>query len=189
MRIVEDDGSIDDDFPALDRNRKIEKFAFDAFAISLIHPENMLSNARSSLSGVIRSDATSRQSMAFDANQVQSTTVFLKVHLYSTIEVKQTTIIQMPSTLLLSAVFKKICEKRKYNESDYVMKMADNITDAPIDKTLMELGVSEFCVVKRYRGGAGDIFLTPKEKEATDDDLTYLGIDDYKNMFKVSSFF
>jgi hypothetical protein len=33
MRIVEDDGSIDDDFPALERTRRMQKFAFDQFAI------------------------------------------------------------------------------------------------------------------------------------------------------------
>eukprot|EP00833_Pecoramyces_ruminatium_P014273 jgi/Orpsp1_1/1188305/evm.model.d7180000063770.1 len=33
MRIVEDDGEIDEDFPALERARKIQKFAFDSFAI------------------------------------------------------------------------------------------------------------------------------------------------------------
>ncbi|KAI0224379.1 Component of a membrane-bound complex containing the Tor2p kinase [Massospora cicadina] len=33
MRIVEEDGTIDEDFPALERSRQIEKFAFDQFAL------------------------------------------------------------------------------------------------------------------------------------------------------------
>jgi len=33
LRIVEDDGVIDNDFPALERSRKIEKFSFDQFAL------------------------------------------------------------------------------------------------------------------------------------------------------------
>ena len=33
LRIVEDDGIIDNDFPALERSRKIEKFSFDQFAL------------------------------------------------------------------------------------------------------------------------------------------------------------
>ncbi|KAI9223176.1 stress-activated map kinase interacting protein 1-domain-containing protein [Blastocladiella britannica] len=33
MRIAEDDGEVDDDFPALDRTRPVDRFAFDAFAL------------------------------------------------------------------------------------------------------------------------------------------------------------
>ena len=38
IRIVEDDGEIDDDFPALDRSRKIGKYAFDQFALINLKP-------------------------------------------------------------------------------------------------------------------------------------------------------
>ncbi len=39
MRIVEDDGSIDDDFPALERTRRMQKFSFDQFAICQATPD------------------------------------------------------------------------------------------------------------------------------------------------------
>lgn len=44
MRIVEDDGSIDEDFPALERTRQIEKFAFDQFALCEVSPAQAKAN-------------------------------------------------------------------------------------------------------------------------------------------------
>ena len=38
IRIVEDDGEIDEDFPALERSRKIGKYAFDQFALINLKP-------------------------------------------------------------------------------------------------------------------------------------------------------
>src|SRR5688500_1625742 len=82
-----------------------------------------------------------------------ATTVFLKVHLYSTIEVKQTTTMPVASNIPLAEVFEQICRKRKYDPSKYVFKMADTKTDVPLDKTLDQLRVSELCILKRAGGG------------------------------------
>ena len=38
IRIVEDDGEIDEDFPELERSRKIGKYAFDQFALINLKP-------------------------------------------------------------------------------------------------------------------------------------------------------
>ncbi|KAK9768585.1 Component of a membrane-bound complex containing the Tor2p kinase [Basidiobolus ranarum] len=46
MRIVEDDGTIDEDFPALDRTRQISKFFFDQFAICEATPAQVKVNER-----------------------------------------------------------------------------------------------------------------------------------------------
>lgn len=35
LRIVEDDGSIDEDFPAIDRKRRLEKFSFKQYALCI----------------------------------------------------------------------------------------------------------------------------------------------------------
>jgi len=95
-----------------------------------------------------------------------ATTYFLRIHLYSTLEVKQTTTVQMPSNLLMSEVFAQICQKRKYDTKDYVLKMPDTKTDVPLDKTLAELKVQEFCVLKRDRGG-GKSFLKTAPKSSS----------------------
>lgn len=84
--------------------------------------------------------------------------VFLKVHLYSTLEVKQTTTMQMPLNIPMHEVFVRICQKRKYDPKDYILKMADTKTDVPLDQTLEQLKATEFCVLKRASGG-GFLFL------------------------------
>jgi hypothetical protein len=94
--------------------------------------------------------------------------VYLKVHLYSTAEVKQTTTIQASSGLLISDVFDIICKKRKFDHKDYVLKMADVKTDVDMNVKLGTLNATEFCVLKRVKGGggAGDVFL--RQHETTD---------------------
>lgn len=73
--------------------------------------------------------------------------------LLQTLEVKQTTTLQAPGNMLMSEVFETICKKRKYESKDYVLKMPDTKTDVAMDKTLDQLKVYEFCVLKRDRGG------------------------------------
>lgn len=91
-------------------------------------------------------------------------TIYLKIHLYSTLEVKQTTTLIANSDMLMSEVFLKICQKRKYDPKNYVFKMADTIKDVLMSKRLGDLKEVEYCVLKRDRGGAGDIFLRPADE-------------------------
>ena len=86
-------------------------------------------------------------------NSSASQILYIRVHLYSTIEVKQTTTLQLPGTTTLSEVFEQVCKKRKYEPKDYVLKMVDTKTDVPLDKTLSDLKTTEFCILKRDRGG------------------------------------
>jgi len=55
--------------------------------------------------------------------------------------------------MLLRDVFKSICQKRKYNINDYVLKMADTKSNVDLDKTLEQSKLEEICVLKRDRGG------------------------------------
>ncbi|KAJ3009370.1 hypothetical protein HKX48_008008 [Thoreauomyces humboldtii] len=184
MRIVEDDGTIDDDFPALERTRKISKFAFDSFALCEAPPDRV-----KQLDSSNRLTATSSTSLLSPTSPTSSnsaaTTVFLKVHLYSTIEVKQTTTMPVASNIPLAEVFEQICRKRKYDPSKYVFKMADTQTDVPLDKTLEQLRVSELCILKRAGGGAGDVFLRPPdEKVDIGDQPRFIEPDEYSSMYK-----
>lgn len=154
LRIVEDDGDIDDDFPALDRLRRIKKFAFDQYALVSTEPEDeepvqLMENRQA-----FETSATQiiNTSVAISPS-APTTSVFLKVHLYSTLEIKQTTTMQMPLNISMQEVFVRICQKRKYDTKDYILKMPDTKTDVPLDKTLEELKVTEFCVLKRSSGG------------------------------------
>ncbi|KAJ3156100.1 hypothetical protein HDU86_004068 [Geranomyces michiganensis] len=184
MRIVEDDGTIDDDFPALERTRKISKFAFDQFALVEASPDqvkqhdsNLRKAAASSVADLVSPSSSNASPTA--------TTVFLKVHLYSTIEVKQTTTMPVASNIPLAEIFESICRKRKYDPSKYVFKMADTQTDVPLDKTLDQLRVSELCILKRAGGGAGDVFLRPPdEKHDVEDQPRFIEPDEYTSMYK-----
>ncbi|KAG9033539.1 hypothetical protein FRB95_014718 [Tulasnella sp. JGI-2019a] len=44
LRIAEDDGEVDEDFPALDRTRPISKFSFDSFALCAANPTQVEQN-------------------------------------------------------------------------------------------------------------------------------------------------
>ncbi|KAI8925474.1 stress-activated map kinase interacting protein 1-domain-containing protein [Entophlyctis helioformis] len=179
LRIAEDDGSIDDDFPAVDRNRKIQKFGHDHFAICSAlpiddpapnpavsrGPQKAQTAQPEDVQPASASDASSPSGGQPPGSSPAAASIFLKIHLYSTLEVKQTTTMQMPLNIPMSEVFDRICRKRKYDSKDYVLKMADVKTDVPLDKTLEQLAATEFCVLKRASGGAGDVFLRPPDEE------------------------
>ncbi|KAI8900471.1 stress-activated map kinase interacting protein 1-domain-containing protein [Globomyces pollinis-pini] len=182
LRIV-DDGEIDEDFPALDPTRKIQKYALDQLALVPLVPLQPLSIQTESQEGQVESDTSANQAEQAISPSIPS--VFLKVHLYSTLEVKQTTIMQMPLNITMQEVFNRICTKRKYDSKDYILKMADTKTDVPLDKTLQALEAIEFCVLKRARGGAGDIFLRPPDEEETKEDEKFVFTsEDYRTMYK-----
>ncbi|TPX31118.1 hypothetical protein SmJEL517_g05450 [Synchytrium microbalum] len=188
LRIVEDDGSIDDDFPALERSRKIHKFAFDQFALCEASAEQVAAERTRRVAAIksasISSTAQSTPTSATSASSA-SQILYIRVHLYSTIEVKQTTTLQLPGTTVLSEVFEQVCKKRKYEPKDYVLKMVDTKTDVPLDKTLTDLKTTEFCILKRDRGGAGDIFLRPPDEVNTGDNQPQFMIsDEYTSMYK-----
>jgi len=187
MRIVEDDGEIDEDFPALERSRKIQKFAFDSFAICKASQAEVAKNlsVRNAKQAKTVTNVAKPAADVAVTGEAASKTYFIRVNLYSTLEVKQTTTQQFPSNMLLRDVFKSICQKRKYNINDYVLKMADTKTDVPLDKTLEQAKLQEICVLKRDRGGAGDIFLRPPdEKDQNNVDSIALGQDDYSSIYK-----
>ncbi|KAI8907823.1 stress-activated map kinase interacting protein 1-domain-containing protein [Gorgonomyces haynaldii] len=176
LRICEDDGEIDEDFPALDRVRRIQKFAFDQFALveTLAVDEEDFK-------------ATEKREESNLESNIVSASVFLKIHLYSTLEVKQTTTMQMPLNIPMSEVFDRICQKRKYDPKNYILKMADAKTDVPLEQTLEQLKATEFCVLKRSSGGAGDIFLRPNAETAEQEQEAknqFINPEEYRSIYK-----
>ncbi|KAJ3403176.1 hypothetical protein CcCBS67573_g07795 [Chytriomyces confervae] len=257
LRLVEDDGTIDDDFPALDRMSKMQRSNFDALALSLCTPSQVAVNQaarnarpsvskskpalQSTLSGGTPAATTGPTSprsgaMPFSVNAppsfgvpmgittsnhsafgnttslprgpngpplpplppgtggTQATNsgmhnsapnngmsnsagnmsggpparpqIFIKIHLYSTLEVKQTTTFAFQGSATMGEVFETICTRRKYDTENYVLKMADTKTDVALDRILEDMHSTEFCVLKKDRGGAGDIFLRPPGETA-----------------------
>jgi hypothetical protein len=72
------------------------------------------------------------------------------------LEVKQTTTISVTSDMKLKEVLEIVCKKRKVQVDDYKLKMPDTKTDVPLDKTIGQLQVNEFCLLKE-RGASGKI--------------------------------
>ncbi|KAJ3404199.1 hypothetical protein HDV05_007286 [Chytridiales sp. JEL 0842] len=191
MRIVEDDGTIDDDFPALERSRRMQKFSFDQFALCEASPEQVIANEATRKPNpklavpkpAVQAQGVMTQNPSSIPTAPSTAPILLKIHLYSTLEVRQTTTIMMQGHMLMSEVFDHICRKRKYDPKNYVLKMADTKTDAPMDQTLESLRAVEFCVLKRDRGGAGDIFLRPPE-EGEAGFFDQPRVEEYANIYK-----
>lgn len=193
LRIVEDDGDIDQDFPALVRVRKIQQFQFDQFAVCPANSTQAKVNeeaqkAAAAASALASAVGPSTGSSSTGSVQGKKPTYFIKVHLYSTLEVKQTTTVSLPGDMLLADVLVYCCRKRKIEPNDYTLKMADTKTDVPLDRTLESMGLTELCLLKKDRGpSAGDIFLRPPEElERDDDDFqqpAYIS-DEYTSVYK-----
>jgi hypothetical protein len=134
----------------LERGRKIQKYAFDQFAL-------VNAKAFEEVKQVAAEDTSGQAEETNSPSSAATQTVLLRVHLYSTLEIKQTTIMQMPTNLTMQEVFNRICSKRNYDQKLYILKMADTKTDVPLDKTLLQLDTIEFCVLKRASGGGNII--------------------------------
>lgn len=180
LRIVEDDGTIDEDFPALERSRKVQKFSFDAFAICLANPKAAKAADQPKVSAAAKSATVQTIKKQAGGNY------FIKVHLYSTLEVKQTTTVNLSGDMLLSEVLDICCKKRKIDSNDYTLKMADTKTDVPLDRTLESLGLEEICLLKKDRGpSAGDIFLRPPEETDQEEyEQPVYRSDEYTSVYK-----
>lgn len=158
IRIAEEDGTIDDDFPALDRSRQIHKFGYDSFALCNSIPfdeENTKNESIVPTETALENKSThsaTRESNLLDASQA----TFLKVHLYSTTEMRQTTTIHVPVHLKFKEIFDQLCLKYKYDPKDYVLKLIDGMVDVPLEKSLKEVDASECCIVKRGKSLGGN---------------------------------
>lgn len=155
VRIAEEDGTIDDDFPALDRSRQIHKFGYDSFALC-----NSISfdETNTKPESVAPTETISLKSSEREANLAvdSSEAVFLKVHLYSTTDMRQATKIHVPVHIKFKDIFQQLCLKYKYDPKEYVLKLIEGMIDIPLDKTLEELEVTECCIVKRNNSLGGN---------------------------------
>jgi hypothetical protein len=82
--------------------------------------------------------------------------IFLKVHLYSTLEVRHTTTINVPPDMVMSEVLEIVSRKRKITSKDYMLTLIDMKTEVSLDRNVESLqGVTELCLVKRNQGTSG----------------------------------
>ena len=150
----------------MDRSRQIHKFGYDNFALCCSVAFNDHLAKSQSISGKVpRNNESFSDQSHKEANSFidPSEAMFLKIHLYSTQDIHQTTTIHVPIHLTLGDVFNQLCIKYKYDRKEYVLKIFDKMIDAPLDKTLQQAGVSDCFIVKRGRGVILDVLLdTPR---------------------------
>ncbi|CAG8634092.1 13126_t:CDS:2, partial [Acaulospora morrowiae] len=177
MRIVEDDGEIDEDFPALERRQKISKFSFDQFALcqatpaqvkqneavstkarpqvkeSLVVPPSVntdgtIINSSSNIINLSDGPSMSGTSSTIDI----SNQIFLRIRLTLTPheEVSHTTTINVSSEMPFQEVLETICRKRKLDSSKYTFKIADTEKYINLGKTVESVGnANELALVEK----------------------------------------
>ncbi|PKY14011.1 hypothetical protein RhiirB3_425926 [Rhizophagus irregularis] len=185
MRIVEDDGEIDFDFPVPDRTREISKFATDQFALCKANPNQVKQNislsakSKPSPKEPLASPSIKSNGSTVNTNSAitSSTTVvssaidltnqiFLRIRLtpYSEVaEVAHTTTINVPADTHFYSVLDMVCRKRKLEPKDYTFKIADTSTYLDLEKTVESVGNSqELALVKKPSPPSSPT--TPKEQ-------------------------
>ncbi len=148
LKIADEDGDIDDDFPSVDKNRQISVFQFTCFGLVPLEKE-------------IAAKDTIKM-------------IFLRVHLYSTIDIRHTTTVKCDNSTLLSTIHETVCKKRQVSPELFILYLSDMKTPLDVTKNVGTLnGIIELVMLRKSAGvSAGDVFLTKKsEIEINTDDL------------------
>ncbi|KAJ3206184.1 hypothetical protein HDU82_004664 [Entophlyctis luteolus] len=103
--------------------------------------------------------------------------LFVKIHLYSTLEVKHTATLAFNAGTSMAEVFETVCLRRKYDKESYVLKMADTRTDVALDMLLEDMPALEF---------SGDIFFRPSHelKNTAERDHLDLSAEEISSMYR-----
>ncbi|KAG6829351.1 hypothetical protein H0H92_004717 [Tricholoma furcatifolium] len=179
MRIAEEDGEVDDDFPPPDRMGKISKFNADAYAVleatpaqaqqnqildSKIqrHPSRMtkkvekLSVPAASLapsSAILGTTLGSLPlSTSLGPSSSQGPPIFLRIQVADTADaVHIYTTIPVSAGMYMQEALELVCRKRKLaNPKDYALLLADKSILIPLDRTVASLqGKRDLLLIKR----------------------------------------
>ncbi|KAF9239245.1 stress-activated map kinase interacting protein 1-domain-containing protein [Melanogaster broomeanus] len=162
MRIAEDDGEVDEDFPPPDRTGKISKFNFDAFAIlaaspvqrksmCLLHPvwfpQSVPGPGTSALFGT-----TPILSSSLGPSSSHGPPIFLRIRVADTADaVHISTTIPVSAGMYMQEALELVCRKRKLaNPKDYALILNDLNMLVYLDRTVASLeGKRELTLVKR----------------------------------------
>ncbi|TXT13181.1 hypothetical protein VHUM_01582 [Vanrija humicola] len=172
LRIVEDDGEVDEDFPPLDREGQISRFGYAEFGIVRATESQKKQNAamqpliQRRPSRVISAPTAARPppieyldepplaSTARTAGLSSSNAmpVLLRIQVRAGADVRFTTTISVPSDMYIADLTEVLVERKHLQQpaSDWVLCLADLSFALPLDKTVASLeGKSELALVKR----------------------------------------
>ncbi|ORX33957.1 stress-activated map kinase interacting protein 1-domain-containing protein [Kockovaella imperatae] len=169
LRIVEDDGEVDEDFPPLDRDSRVSKFSYTQFAIVEATASQIKQNAAKAPliirrpSRIIRpqetkpppppppissspssSDAALSSSMmkgSIGLGSALSKTVLLRVRITASADVHFTTTISVPSDMYIADLTEVLWKRKRLQNpsSDWVLCLADLSLALPLDRTVASL--------------------------------------------------
>ncbi|KAJ1920773.1 Component of a membrane-bound complex containing the Tor2p kinase [Tieghemiomyces parasiticus] len=153
VRMVEDDGSIDEDFPVLDRTRQIAKFGADQFALCSVGgpagPSGVVRSvpvrtpsrgAAAALRGSpLRAAGTIGPRVGLHLPVAPGGNRLIKVHIHSTLESLRTTTMSMDASLTLSQILQRICSKWQLDSTQHILTTADTREPLDLQVTLHEM--------------------------------------------------
>ncbi|ORY84875.1 stress-activated map kinase interacting protein 1-domain-containing protein, partial [Protomyces lactucae-debilis] len=174
LRIVEDDGELDEDFPALDRTRPISKFSFDEFALVEATPAQMEEYKQSQGTSTPTKStrhahtpaehlpppdpaflspersshpgSSSLSSAKPGATLGQPTKSFAKTP--GTPD--QTTILNVTTETYLGDVLDQVCRRRNLDKYMYLLRLASANVIVPTDRTIESLqGRTELVLIRK----------------------------------------
>ncbi|KAG6849750.1 hypothetical protein H0H93_005548 [Arthromyces matolae] len=179
LRIAEEDGEVDDDFPPPDRTGKISKFNADAYAVleatpaqaqqnklldSKIqrHPSRVtkkaekLSTPAPTIAAPIASSAVLGSMLGSlplsTSLSSQGPPIFLRIRVADTADaVHISTTIPVSAGMYMQEALELVCRKRKLaNPKDYALLLADMSILIPLDRTVASLqGKKELLLIKK----------------------------------------
>ncbi|KAG4305789.1 hypothetical protein PORY_000699 [Pneumocystis oryctolagi] len=147
LRIVEENGELDNDFPALDRIRFLSKFGFDEFALVEATPEQFLENERlTPFSFKINTDhfnSQEKDNSLNDPSVVSSSSskektipktsesfIRLKILLYPRTRSLQNPMLYVTNETYIGNILDEICKMNNLDQTKFVLRTAE--TNAPL---------------------------------------------------------
>ncbi|CAG8496978.1 1415_t:CDS:2, partial [Cetraspora pellucida] len=177
IRMVEDDGEIDEDFPALERTQKIVKFSFEQFALCEATSAQVKQNEAASnklrastyketTATPIKENGTTETTL--ENGGIMNTTtpkggtvdltnqIFLRVRvtLNPSEEVAHTTTVTAQANEPFQKVLESVCRKCKLDNNKYTLKIADTEKYINMEKSVESIGNSkELALVEKPTNG------------------------------------
>ncbi|KAJ1977317.1 Component of a membrane-bound complex containing the Tor2p kinase [Dimargaris cristalligena] len=162
IRMVEDDGEIDEDFPVLDRTRQISKFGASQFALcatAVAQPPARPEPIRTPVRGGPPARDSPRRIQPGAAFPLRAPPTeaplpkrLVKIHIHSTVEALRTTTMSLVPTHTLYETLVRICDKWQIDRDQYILTTAD--TKVPLDLNMTLRDLPRVAELYLYRQGA-----------------------------------
>lgn len=172
LRIMEDVGVVDDDFPALERIRPISRFQFDMFALVEATPDQIKQNVIETPTRVLKSPTLTTPTTPSTGVTTPAITpsqppggrpgairrgsgtgkgVLLRIRLYPYVEEgAQSTMLEVTSDNYLSEVLDMICKKLHLDKQLYVLRLPGTSIMVPPSRRVESLqGRTELELIKK----------------------------------------